>query len=323
MKFNRRQIRRDSYTRLLINSGAAQELRLDANETAAFARQLEDIDAQLYRVVYPENKGTLLVPVRGNINPGADEYTYRSMDRAGRAKRRANHSTDYPRVDIQGREDSQRIENYGASYGYSFQDMRRARMLNMPVDAERAFAARAAVDTTIDEVICVGDSEIGVTGFANNADVALVTPTTGSWLTATADQILADLQKMERAILTDSKEAERPDTLAIAPSRYAVISTKPLGTNSDKTILDFYLKNSQGVRNVESWHRLETADAGGTGPRLVMYRRDPAKLEALVPILFEQFPPEQRGMDILVNCEGRCGGVVWRYPGSGRYMDGC
>lgn len=317
-----RRIRFDSYVRAINALAEGQGERFDANETAMFARQLEDIDSELYRVQYPELRGEQIVPVRTAINEGADEYTYRVMDAAGVARVIANYSEDLPRVDVQGKEVTSPLFGIGAAYGYSMQDMRRSRMSGIPLDNERALAARESIARKIDEIIASGESSVGVKGFYNGTGVDLVSPTTGTWLTATGDQIVDDLLKLERAIITDSKAVEMPDTVVLSSGQFALASSKRL-SNTETTALDFFIRKSATVKNVEVWARGETADAGGTGPRIAMGKKDPKVLQALLPLPFYQMAPEQRGMGFVINCDARVGGVIYRRPKAWRYMDGC
>ena len=53
--------------------------RLDANETAMFARALEHIQVQTYDQLYPELKGIQLVPIIGGIDPGAEWFDWRGF----------------------------------------------------------------------------------------------------------------------------------------------------------------------------------------------------------------------------------------------------
>lgn len=297
------------------------ERRYDANETAAFARQLEDIDATIYRKLYPELKGTLLVPVKSDISPGAEDYTYRVFDFVGQSKVITNYADDLSRVDVQGREVTNKLFGHGAAYGYSLQDLRRSALLSVSLDTERAMAAREVIARKNDTIIAFGESTVGVKGALNNADVTLVTPATGTWSTATAEQIADDLFKMERAIISDSKGVEMSDTVALPPSLFALASTKRL-PNTETTALEFFLKKSLGVKNVEHWYPLETAGASSVA-RIWMYRRDPMKLQALLPLEFNQLAPEPKNLAFVINCDSRAGGTIYRYPGSARYMDGC
>ena len=318
----KRTHRFDMYVTAFAALGAAAGERMDANETAMFARQLEDIDTELYRVQYPELRGTQIVPVRTSIHEGAEEYTYRVMDSAGVSKLIANYADDLPRVDVQGKEVTSKLFGHGASYGYSIQDVRRGRLSGLPLDAERAETAREAIARKNDAIIAAGESSIGITGFYNNANVSLVSPTTGTWLTATADQIVDDLLKLERAIITDSNAVEMADTVVLAPGQFALANTKRLA-NTETTALEFFLKKSMGVKNAEVWARGSLADAELDGPRIAMGKKDPRVLQALLPLEFYQMAPQQKGLGFEINCDSRAGGVIFRRPKAWRYMDVC
>lgn len=317
-----KRTRFDSYVRAINALAEGHGERFDANETAMFARQLEDIDSELYRVQYPELRGEQIVPVRTAIHEGAEEHTYRVMDQAGVSRIIANYTEDLPRVDVQGREVTVPLFGHGAAYGYSIQDMRRSRMTGLPLDAERAETAREVIATKNDYIIAFGEDSIGAKGFYNNAGVSLVTPVTGTWLTATGDQMLDDMLKLERAVILDSNAVEMPNCLVLAPSQYALANSKRL-SNTETSPLKYFLDKSATVKTVEVWARGETADAGGTGPRMAMGKRDPKVLQALLPLPFYQMPPEQRGLGFVINCDSRAGGVIFRRPKAWRYMDGC
>lgn len=319
----KRSHRFDMYCQAIAAVSRAGSVRLDADETAFFARSLEDIDAQIYRVLYPELKGTLLFPVKMDIDPGAEQYTYTVMDYAGEAKIIVNYSDDLPRVDIKGFQVKANLHGIGDSYGYSVQDLRRAKMVGLGLEVERAMAAREVLARKHDSMIAIGDASVAITGALNNAYVSLVTPITGNWVSgsATADQVVADLFKLERAIITDSKGIEMPDTLIMPPSLYAYADTVRL-PNTETSALEYFLKKSLGIKNVEQWYPLETAGASSV-TRLLAYKRSPTKVQALMPVELNQSAPEARNLSFVINCDGRNGGVIFRYPGSARYMDGC
>lgn len=311
----------DMYSALADRLAWAEGVRLDANETAYFARQLESIDKRLFEKRYPQLKGTAICPINSAIDEGAEEYTYQMLDEVGVSEVLANYAEKVRRVDVSGREETVKLFGHALGYGYTIQDMRRGRMTGRPLDATKAMTTRRGIAMRNDEVLATGWAALGIKGFYNNANVSLVSVITGTWSSATADQITADLHKMENAIVTDSKGAEMPDTLVLPPSLYGAASTK-YRANTDTTALAAFLKNSQSVKSVEVWARGETAGASSV-PRIAMGRRDPETLEGLLPLEFYQMAPQQEGMGFTVNCDSRCGGVVFRYPGGWRYMDGC
>lgn len=316
----------DSYMRALEASGMADILseRKDANETAVFARELEAIDKKLYEKVYPELKGDKLVPVATGIDAGADEYTYRWMEELGEAGLLTNYGDDVPMADVKGEEESSKLVSFALGYQYSVQDLRRAKMTGRPIDQQRANACRRALAQKVNDVIFNGVEVKNIEGFANNSNVDFVTTgITGTWSTATAAEIVADVLLMERTVFDESKGAEMPDTIVFAAETFKYL-TKPLGDNVDKTVLKFLREpgNMMFVKNIDFAHELNLADAQGDGPRSIIYKRDPEKLEALIPIPFVQHPVFAKSLSFTVPCEVRVGGVVIRYPGSMRYIDG-
>lgn len=319
----KRSIRLDQYNALLARlNDAGGDLRLDANETAMLARQLLDIDARVYEVQYPELKGTLLVPVRSDIDVGADSYAYEIMDHAGQAKRVVNWAEDFPGVDTQSGEIEAKLHSYGDSYAYTLQDARRSIMARRSIEDRRALAARDILARKLDSVIALGDTDVGTKGFLNHSLVPTFTPVTGVWslVTTDADEIAEDLMAMLTDITVDSKGSEAADTILLAPSLHGIADRKRIG-NTEISALDYFRKKRPNVA-VEQWEKLETAGAGGV-PRVMAYTRKVEKVAALVPVEFETFAPQQKGLAWKVPCHTRTGGVAFYYPGSARYMDGC
>lgn len=159
---------------------------------------------------------------------------------------------------------------------------------------------------------------MGITGALNNAYVDLVSPTTGSWISGavSADLVCADLFKLERAIITgSSKGIEMPDTLVMPPSLYAYADTC-WPSNTETSALEHLLKKSMGIKNVEQWYPLETAGAA-LATRMLAYTRNPTKVQALMPLEFNQSAPEARNLSFVITCDGRSGGVDLPLPGLG------
>lgn len=133
-----KRTRFDSYVRAINALAEGHGEHFDANETAMFARQLEDIDSELYRVQYRscavgESSPCARPSTRARRSTPTGSWTRRASPRII-----ANYSEDLPRVDVQGREVTVPLFGHGAAYGYSIQDMRRSRMTGLPLDAERA-----------------------------------------------------------------------------------------------------------------------------------------------------------------------------------------
>ena len=145
---------------------------------------------------------------------------------------------------------------------------------------------------------------------------------TKTWETKTPDEIVADLNGIANKVVADSKGVENPDTIILPITSYNVAATKRMGDGSDVTALRHFLSTSPYIKNVETSFRLESYAAGWTGKRMVCYRKDPNKLEGLVPQEFEQMSPQFNGFAVKTLCHMRCGGVVLYFPKSVAYGDG-
>lgn len=309
--------------------GAHMGQRLDARETAILARQLEYVKTRTYDIKYPAFGARRFLPVSNEVPNGAESITYRQWDQYGMAKVVANAADDLPLVDVVAREFTSRIKSLGDAYQYSIQDLRAAAQSGQPLDVMRAGAARRAIESAIDEVAAFGLPEAGMAGFLNNTNVPIVAPDTGGWAAAIAAdaivgprEVLADLNKLVNSIITATKNVHQPDTLLLDTASFALLASTPVGDNAERTILRVFLETNPYIRNVDQWHKLDTADTAGTGPRIVAYARNPEVMELEIPQEFEQFPPQARNLAFLVPCHARIGGVVIRYPLAIAYMDG-
>lgn len=299
--------------------------RLDAGETAAFARELEVVKAKTYDVKYLNLKARTFIPLDSEVPSGAESFTWRSWDWAGMAKILANYADDLPKVDIIGTEVSQGIKSLGDSYSYSIQDIRASALLKTPLDSKRASAARRAIENSIETIAAKGNAAAGLPGFLNNANVPLITAAgalNGAWDTATATQILDDLNLIANTIVETTKHTHIPDTMILPTSRYSRVATLPFSATDTRSVLKVFLENSPYVRNVDQWHFLDLANAAGNGPRVVCYPRDPEIVQLCIPQEFEQFPPQAKSLAFDNPCHARIGGVTWYYPLAGLYVDG-
>lgn len=296
--------------------------REDANETAIFARQLEHVYTKTYDVKYPEFKARSFIPLDASVPSGAETYTYRQFDEVGMAELIANYADDLPDVTMFGKEFTGKCKSIGNAYSYSIQDVRRASMAGMALETSLPSIARRAHEAKHDKIAAFGDTLSGLVGFLNHPNVPLVTPTTGTWSTATADQIIADLDKLVNSIVTTTNGVHVPDTLLLPITQFLRLNNLQKSAASDKTVLQWYLENNPFIKNIDHWYVLDTANAAGNGPRAVAYQRSPEVLGLVIPQEFEQFPPQAKNLAFSVPCHSRCGGVKVTYPLAIAYMDG-
>ena len=310
--------------------------RLDADESVFFARELEHVKAQSYDVQYPELTATKNIPVSSEAGPGAETITYQQYDSVGFAKIISNYATDLPRVDLKGKEFTAKVKSIGASYGYSIQDIRAARMAGKPLEQRKANAVRRANDEEVNRIAYFGDDAHGLVGLINHPNItSYILPTDGTlngavagtaaaaqFINKTPTQVLRDLNGMVSKMLKLTQKVERPDTLMLDHETHADLSTRARSDNSDTTILEFFLKNSPYVKNVEVVPELNGAGTGDTNV-VMIYKKSPDKLTLEIPQPFEQFPPQAEGLEFVIPCHSRCAGVIVYYPLSIIKAEGC
>jgi hypothetical protein len=304
----------------------ADGMRLDAGETATITRQLLYIKAKTYDVKYPMFKARDFIPVSHDVLSGAETWAYWQWDMYGMAKVIANYATDFPRADVVKKEFQQAVKSLGASYSYTVQDMRRVAFMTPQgggqLDVKRAAAARRSVEAAIDNIAAVGNLDAGFSGFVNNANVPVFALPTGTWSTATALQIIGDLNAVVQKVIDQSNQVEIPDTMLFPTAEFQIITQTPFSTLADRTVASWFLINNPYIQDLDQWVALKNQNAGLTGGRIICYRRDPEVVTLEIPQEFEQFQPQIEGMEYNVPCHARIGGVAWYYPLAAVYADG-
>lgn len=301
--------------------------KLDANESAFFKRQLEFIKSQTYDTKYKELKATLLIPVSTEAPNGADTITFRRFSKVGFAKIVADYANDFPRVDIFGEEVQVPVRSIGDSYGYSIKEIRRAQMAGLNLNQRRAETARRAIDEKINDVAFSGDTDYNLQGlidYPGTTEYTIPADGTGSsklWSTKTPDQIVRDVTGLLDAIVDPTNGREAPDTLLLPITQFLLIANTRMTDGNDKTIMTYIKQNNPFINTIEWITELKSAGASSTD-RMMMYTRDPRNLTLEIPQPFEQFTPQQKGMEFEVPCHAETGGVIVYYPLSIAFGDG-
>jgi hypothetical protein len=286
-------------------------------------RQLEFIRPQVFEIQYADIKYPTILPVTSEAGPGAQTFTYRIMDSTGEFRLLADAASDLPRADISQVEKSINIRSFGGSFGYTVQELRAAQMANIALEQRRAAAVRRAYEEKVESVALFGESTVGLSGFFNNSTVDIVAA--DKWFSTvgiTAQEMLELLNYGVTAIISASKMKEQPDTILLGYADYNKISTTRNSDSSDVTVLEYFLRTNPYIRNVEPINQLTQGNNAGrlNTSRMVVYKRDPEKVQLHIPQPLELFPAQQRGLEFIVPAHARVGGVALYYPKSVIYV---
>jgi hypothetical protein len=280
---------------------------------------------ELFRYEYPETKWVNggLIQLNTSINEGATEYSYTEMGHTGRAEIVADAATDLPFADVEGNLTIKGIKTIGVAVRYSRQDVRSARMQGQfDIAAEKAAAAREAHDRTMDSLIRSGDAAAGLDGVVNQPGIIIQNAITGNWAGASGVQIVADISAAINTIMNGTDAVEVPNTVLFDVASWTLISTKVhLPNASDRTILSFLREAFPMIQRWDWEPGLKSVSATG-GASMLVYRNDPMRMRAVVPMMMSAVPPEQKGLGFVLNFETRYGGIMTPKPRSVLRLDG-
>jgi hypothetical protein len=249
------------------------------------------------------------------------------VDRYGEAKIVTDLANDFPAVAVKGDESSQPVRSLGASYQYSIMELRRAARTGIPLDAELALAAREVIERKTDAIVANGDTATGMKGLIDQVTTSVSKGSQASgttWDTATGLEILTDVLKLSRAVFDNTNGTfGTSQTLVVGTKGFSLLSnTLFSGTGfTNATLYNYILASSPWIKRIVWWNRLDTAGASSK-ERIIALSNDPRVASLVVPLPFEQTPPEPRNMAFVVNCHARVGGVKLRYVKAAAYMDG-
>jgi len=300
-----------------------QFVNLDANETVFFLRELEFVKAQVYNKQYPEYIWQYLFPVDSSAGAGAEAITYRSYDSVGVMKLMSSYSDDAPRSDVFAKEFTATVKSIRGAYGYSIQDVRAAIFQNKPLKTLKADAAMLAYMQAVNDIAWFangGAAYGGLYGFLYNPNTTKTNAPTGAWLTGpkSTDLIIADITYAINRPKLLTKKIEIVNTVILPVDCYAHIASTPRSATSDTTILEFVQRTNPTVTFLDcnEVYQVNPKPSGAASATncLIAYRRDPMKLELYIPQPFEQFPPQERNMEYVINTHARIGGIAFYYP---------
>lgn len=295
--------------------------------------QTTHIEADVYRIQYPEITYPQLIPVDTSAGEWSKSVTYFSLDKVGSADWFSGMATDMRMADINRNKFEQTIEMAGIGYRYTLEEIGQAMMIpGLNLSNERADAARFAYENFMQSLAESGSASKNFTGLFNNGNVTIVDAVNGAsgsplWIRKTADEIISDVQNSLTGVYEQSLTVEMADTVLLPITCMQLLANTRV-PNTYGNALDYlakynlYTQTTGAPLTIRGVLGLEHAGADGGG-RMVVYRKDPRVLKLHVPMPHQFMPVWQTG-PITFDIPGifRVGSVEIRRPGAVRYVDG-
>lgn len=313
----------------------ANGLRFDANETAAFSRELEYVHNEVIAAKYPDFKFRSICPLKTGAPLGANAHRWFGTDGFGEAAFLENMATeDFPTVEVQGEEMTGKIKSHGAKYLVTIEDLRAAQMMKVNVETEKAKLARRSIESLFDKVVhgAAATTLAGFKGILHNDNSTAYSGVVANWFTQTAvtgnpGLVVEDVRKAIDEAFIATKASFQQWDMFVSPE-IGVLLDKPMSltlngvtTNLQMSIAQYMLQNLPRLRSItrDCW-RFAAAGTGGTH-RVLLYPRDPEVFDIFIPLDFEQFAPQLSGMAFTTHCHAKYGGVRMKHVKAVRRFD--
>ena len=168
-----------------------------------------------------------------------------------------------------------------------------------------------------------GDTTHNVLGLFTNPNITQVeaaAPGTGSDRTGDGNdkvplEVIGDISDALSAIVTRTNQIHEPNTLVLGVGQYEYLLKEPYSDRVPMTILRF-LKDPLNGYKLSMIEQAPELDASGPADedQFLVYEKSDEVLNFRIPMELRPMPPEQRGIEYLINMESECAGLVIRYP---------
>lgn len=303
-------------------------------------RELESIEAKLYRRIENELFWESDVPVDMSDPEGCDSVTYKRLGRFGIAKWINGSSSDLPSVGLYMEEFNQKVHQAGVSFGWDYFQMLSANKSGFPLSTEEAEAARTSLNNFLNDVCYFGAQSgdgIGgpktMFGLTNHPDVTIynlaagATTTVIPWTGKNAAEIELDMINIigTGQDLTRGKFFKKGMKLLVPPAVLRVLELKKITHNDSApaTLSDLFLKPSFGISAIEGRYELDAAaiDGGGRG---ILYHPQDDVLKMKIPHPIKALYDLQNVQALKINIPVvvRTAGIQLKLPMAVIYIDG-
>lgn len=304
---------------------------------AYFVNQLDNLDRKLYEPLYNVTWGRD-INLRTGITMANESTSFIRSNIGGIGTQRAQgkpwispNTTTLPGVSVNGERVVLPLRLLGQEISYTSVELERSQLVGQPIDAQKFDAMNIMYQMNTDEMVYVGDTDVGATGLVNSSlvtsgSVANGAAGTPGWATKTPDEILKDVNDMVTAAWQASGFAACPDKVLLPPAQFAYISSQKVSTAGNVSILQFLEDNSISLRvngrklDIQPVKWLTGRGASGAD-RMVAYTNQEDKVRfPMVPVRRET--PYYLGIKFNAPYIWAFGEVEFIYPETVIYRDG-
>ncbi|EMB4322224.1 DUF2184 domain-containing protein [Pluralibacter gergoviae] len=304
----------------------------DMSPTAALSfltQQAAHIEAELYRIEYPQLKYNSLVPLDNSAPDWTKVVMFRGIDARGELQVFGPNSTDVPTVEIAMTQGFHEVKTAALGYTYSIEEIGFAAMNNTNLDAEKGQAVRDVVEQGLNKIYLLGHDKLGEGLYTSpNVPVRSAPATLAALVsaipTAGAQPVIDFFAAAYNGVYLDqTTTVHRPNTFALPAEQFQLLQRTLLDTKnaSNLTLLEFLRTNFKDMTFEDDILLKELGAA--SSDRMVTYKKDirVVKGHDVMPLQFLA-PATADNVNFKVPAITRTGGTEWRIPKAANYTDG-
>ncbi|MBL1293365.1 MAG: DUF2184 domain-containing protein [Thiotrichales bacterium] len=299
---------------ILANDGIA-----DVNP-ADVASALVKVETEAYKVEYQDIVFHELFDVVNLNDTTATSFGYYYITEAGKAQL-SNPDGKIAWIDSMLQMKQAPLHDGNVGYKYTLKELARVAKLKTALDSLKVETAIGATLELAQDICFDGDAKRDIVGFFNNLDVpsvSLIAGTGGNtWALKTSDEILADINHLFATAFATTKQIEfkigsKTTRLMLPTALYSLIATKKMSEQSDKSILDYVVKNCPHLTDLKQV--IPSAQIPADTMRI--YQKDKRKIAFYWGHMINFKAPQPDDLNIKVPADFSIGGLVIRKPQS-------
>jgi hypothetical protein len=228
-----------------------------------------------------------------------------------------------PEVEVDTASAPKPVRTAMSAFSFTPMELARATALGMPLKADKAMAARRAIEEKLETANIFGVTALGINGFLTSGQGVTMTevaPDTGGdhlWSGKTVDDIIKDIVTCVYAPVLASKGRYIPNRLILPLTAVKDLVGTKLSTVSDSNAYEFVISKIPFIRQenimvVGTW-----AETAGTGSTRIMAAYNSSDAQAVEFDLVQDFTmlaADVSSLKTLINCQARTAGITIKKP---------
>lgn len=179
----------------------------DAVPAALMSRALQYAVTQGIMLQYPYTVWRNVFQLDTDMPEGADTKVFTIWEQSGMAEWYRGGGK-HPNVATGKREINIPFHSLTEAFTLDWMEMRGNAYAGINGEALKAAAALSALDRKVENIVFLGDAAMNRLGLLDHSNITTANMTTGTWSTATAAQIIADIQYGINAVCTQCTDDE-------------------------------------------------------------------------------------------------------------------